>query len=134
VLLTTNVASYTTRYDHAGRPVETAYFGLDGAPAMHADGHAVFRIKYDERGERVEQASFGPDGRPVLHKNGYASMRSRGDPRGRESEDSYHGPDGRLTACSRSRSSTTAGWWSRWRSPRRRPAGRRSARSGSPGA
>lgn len=88
-------ASWRTKLDARGNPVEVAYFGPSGEPVNHPDGYAVRQRRFDAKGRVVQIALTGEDGKPVpwapLRKLSY-------DQHGRETELAYLDADGKPPA------------------------------------
>ena len=78
-------------------PIEKAYFGVDGSPAVIKEGYAKWTSRYDEHGNHIEAAYFGIDGQPTMGKDGFAKWTARFDDRGNRIEEAYFGVDGRPT-------------------------------------
>ena len=72
-----------------GNITESAYYGLDGKPALHKDGYARSTRAYDARGNLIEESFFGLDGKLILQKNGYARLTRSFDARGSVIEETY---------------------------------------------
>lgn len=81
-------------YDEKGRKVQIEFFGVDGAPCLHKDGFASFRLEYDERGNIIRQRFFGVDKQPCMTKYGYAVISWEYNEHGNKTSESYFGSDG----------------------------------------
>jgi MTH538 TIR-like domain (DUF1863)/PDZ domain len=89
------VASLTRKYDELGNVVETAYFGVDGKPALDKNGVARWTARYDARGNEVERTFFDVDGKPTLSADGFAHVTGRFDERGNKAEVAFFDVEGK---------------------------------------
>jgi hypothetical protein len=84
-----------TRHDDVGNPLETAYFDVQGKPALSsAEGAAVVHHERDERGNEIWRRLFDQEGRPIVGKHHFAARRTSYDERDRPIEMAFFGPDG----------------------------------------
>jgi hypothetical protein len=94
-LLDRNKAYIYARAKHnaKGQMVEWGTFTADNRPALHPDGHHMWKATYDEGGRLTEVTFFGVKGEAVLHRDGYHKRRVRYNKRGQEAERAYFGTE-----------------------------------------
>ncbi len=87
------------QYDKRGQLIESAVFGIDGAPVAirkgQDEGTSITRQRYDDRGHVVWVGFFDTQGHPAVSRaEGWSSTEMRYDPRGNLVEQSLYGADG----------------------------------------
>ena len=91
------LAKTISTYDLRGNETARAFFGVDGKPALGANGLAGYRQAFDERGNVVKISYLGVDGRATLSKQGIAAVSYAYDGHGNEVQRTFLGLDGTPT-------------------------------------
>jgi hypothetical protein len=80
-------AKGTADYDHRGKQIRLAYFGLRDEPVINqSDGTHTVRNSYDGRGNCILWEYYGVDGQRCLTKDGYAKKTANYDDVGHQLE------------------------------------------------
>jgi hypothetical protein len=85
------IAGWHAKFDESGNAVSNEFFGVDGKPKRHADGHLGWRARY-ENDRKVERTDFGHD----LATDGYGQFQALYDGKGNAIQASYLDSNGEL--------------------------------------
>ncbi len=89
------VAGWRASYDQWNRRIEQTFFGDDGQPKPHAEGHTQLTHRYDARGYQVEWAYRDAAGNLQERSEGVAGWRNEFDERGNWLTMAYFDASGR---------------------------------------